>query len=96
MRAVINVDRHVSVKQLEDTLHLSRMTIHWNLMQNKIRRVCSAWVPHMLTSEQMNTRIERASEFFEMIADHLDHLDRIITKNGMREALLRFSIQTRE
>ncbi len=56
------------------------MTIHWILTQElKMRWVCSAWVLHMLTVEQMNTRDKCASEFLGMTADHPDYFNHIIS-----------------
>ncbi len=80
VRAVIDQDRHVSVRQLDDMLHHSRKTIYQILKQElKMWRACSAWVPHVLSLEQMNICIERALEFSGMIADHPHYLDCIIT-----------------
>ncbi len=64
-RAVIGEDRQVSIRQLEDTLHLSWMTIHQILTQElKMWQVCSAWVLHMLTLEQAPQKLLENIVFF--------------------------------
>ncbi len=80
VRAAIDEDRHLSIRALEGILNLSRMTIQRILTDRLgMKRVCSTWVPHMLTRAQLDLRVERANEVLGLIAEDPTYLDRVIT-----------------
>ncbi len=45
----------------------------------KMKCVCSTWVPHMLTHEQMNQRRTTCEQWFMTLAEKPQYLEHIIT-----------------
>ena len=79
--AVIEKDRHLSTRKLASMLEMSKMSVTRILMRElKMKRLCSAWVPHLLTREQMGTRFRFAQENLVKIQDPA-YFERVVTVN---------------
>ena len=77
-------DRHLSVRRMEELLHIPKSSIHRILKDNLgMKRVASTWVPHMLTAEQLKTRVDICEENLQRFHDNPDLLKRIITCDEM-------------
>ncbi len=74
VQAVIG-DSHLSTRALENLLHILRMIIHCILAEKlEMLRIASTWVPHMLTSDQIQIHVMITSKFLELIAEDLTNL----------------------
>ncbi len=77
---IIREDRHLSLRKLEDQTNISRSSLHRILHdQLKMRHISSTWVPHFLTTDQMNARIDIRKKWLSQIDSDLDVLTRVIT-----------------
>ncbi len=77
---IIREDRHLSLCKLEDLTNISRSSRHWILHdQLKMWCISSTWVPHFLTTDQMNARIAICKKWLSRIDLDPDVLMRIIT-----------------
>jgi hypothetical protein len=67
---------------LEEMKGISRQTVRTILIEDlKKKKVCSRFVPHLLTPEQKHQRAASYAEFLEMIDDARDVLNRIVAGN---------------
>ncbi len=75
----IEEDRHYSVKELENLLHIPKTMIYQILKDMlQMRRICSSWVLHFLTGEQLQQRIDCCTENLGIIAEDVDFSKRVI------------------
>ncbi len=77
---MIQEDRYASVRLLEQQLNIPKSTIHRILTEHlSIRHIAFTWVPHFLTTEQMQQRVEACSENLALIVEDPSILSKIIT-----------------
>ncbi len=77
---IIREDWHLSLRKLEDETNISRSSLHRILCdQLKMRCISSTWVPHFLTTDQMNARIAICKKWLSRIDSDPDVLMRVIT-----------------
>lgn len=58
VRKMLDEDRRVTYRQIEETLHLHAPAVQSILKDHlKVKKVCCLWVPHNLTEEQMTHRV---------------------------------------
>ena len=79
--AVIEQDRPLSARKLVSLLNMFKMQVTRILtreLKMKRLRLCSACVPHLLTREQMGTRLRIAQEDLLKIQDSA-YLERVVT-----------------
>ena len=62
VRQMIIEDRHTTIALISDKLGLSIGSIHTIIHEDlRMRKVCSRWVPHLLSDDQKRRRVECAS-----------------------------------
>ncbi len=80
--ATIREDHHLLVRRLKSQIHIPKTTLHRILRDDLgMRYVCSMWVVHMLTREELNTRFEMCQENLNVIKMDTDYLKRVITSD---------------
>lgn len=76
----IEEGRHLSTRQLEAILYIPKSTIHHILTKDlHMRRMFSTWVLYMLTTTQLEQRIEACDENLGRIAEDPRFLTHVIT-----------------
>ncbi len=84
---IIREDRHLSVQCLKSQIHIPKTMLHRILRDDLgMWRVCSTWVPHMLTREQLNTHLEMCQENLHINETDPDYLN---TSNNVWWTLFR-------
>ena len=64
VRNVINGDRRLTVREVADKCVISKTTVHEILIQElHMNRICTRWVPRMLSEENMPNRTEASIRF---------------------------------
>ncbi len=76
---VVREDRHITVRQLAQALDILKSSVHMILCKNLKMKSCACWVPHFLTREQTDHRIEIRREQLKRIADEQDVMGHMIT-----------------
>ncbi len=56
----------------------------------KKRKLCSHFVPHALTTEQLQQQVSHANDFMEMIENDPDFVDLMVGPKSVRVKKLRF------
>lgn len=57
VKKLLKIDRHITYKQIEELLKISAPSIRTILHDHlQVRKVCTLWVPHLLTAAQMEGR----------------------------------------
>ena len=81
VRALILEDRRVSLYEICEQLDMSYGTVQRIVTEKlEMSRVCARWVPHILTEEQMNSRVQTSSYFLSRYQrEGLAFLQRLIT-----------------
>lgn len=60
---LIMQDRHVTYREIEASLGISMTSIHKILHEHlAVKKICSRWIPHNLTIDQKNTRVNWCKE----------------------------------
>ncbi len=67
---------HLSVRQLKEDLNIPKTTIH-RILKDKLH-VCTSWVPHFLTSYQLQQHLEACNENLVLSAEDPDILQKVI------------------
>ena len=66
VRNMIKEDRHVTYRQLEASLGISKTTIQSILHEHLgVRKICSRWIPHNLTEAQKKGRVDWCQEMLQ-------------------------------
>ena len=67
VRSVIAEDHHVTIQEIADTYGLVNTTIH-RIIHDKLRmkKVCTKWVPYLLTHVQKMERVTCAKKMLAM------------------------------
>ncbi len=77
---IIREDRHQSLHELEGQTNISRSSLHRVLCdQLKMWRISYTWVPHFLTTDQMNSHVTICKKWLSRINFDPDILMRVIT-----------------
>ncbi len=77
---IIWENRHLSLGKLEDQTNTSRSRLHRILCdQLNMQRISSTWVPHFLTTDQMNADATICKKWLSQIDSDSDILMRVIT-----------------
>ena len=82
MRLVIEGDRRLTVRELENDLGIPKTTV-WEIL-NKIlgmTRVCAKFIPKLRTTEQKDLRSEIAQDNLEMVSDDENVLKKVMVMN---------------
>lgn len=81
VESLVLSDRRKSVDELADTAGLGHATVHKILKEDmKMTKVCTRWVPRLLTQENMRDRVEASEMFLRRWRKDGDRfLNRIIT-----------------
>lgn len=59
VRKLIMQDRHVTYREIEAILGICMTSIHRILHEHlSVKKICSRWIPHNLTQDQKDTRVE--------------------------------------
>ncbi|XP_011706123.1 PREDICTED: putative uncharacterized protein FLJ37770, partial [Wasmannia auropunctata] len=77
---LIKEDRNVTSRMIEEILNIPKTVVLRILREdlNK-RKLCARFIPHALTQEQMDDRIEYCQDLLSMIDRDENFLDKIIT-----------------
>ncbi len=78
MSIVIEEDSHLSMRKIAGLLNITQPFVNQILRHLQMQRVLSTWVPHFLTSEQMDTRLHLCEEVLEWVAEDPHYLDWVI------------------
>ena len=81
VKRIVMRDRQLSVRRVADELGISKSRVH-EIMSDHLRmkKVCTRWVPKLLTPLQRANRVECCHELLnESEADPANFLDRIVT-----------------
>lgn len=66
VRTMIKEDRHVTYREIEASLGMSKTAIHSILHEHlAVRKICSRWIPHNLTEAQKNARVNWCKEMLK-------------------------------
>jgi hypothetical protein len=80
VHALLNQDRHMSFRTLADQLNISKDSVAIILKEKMQRRkVCSRFVPHFITPEQKQRRVDCCRDFFEICDADPNFLSSIFT-----------------
>jgi len=73
-------DRNMTSRLRADTLGIPKTVVLWILRDDlKKRKLCSTFVPHALTREQMDERVAACQDLLNMINGDKNFLDKVIT-----------------
>ncbi len=76
---VVQEDCHITVQQLAQALHISKLSVHKILCEKwKMWRVTACWVPYFLTRKQEVNWIEICRKWVKKIEEALDVMGRTI------------------
>ena len=65
---LLKTDRRLTIREMEDTLHLSRASVHRIVTSNlQMKKLCARWVPHILKSDDKIRRVECARALLEFL-----------------------------
>ncbi|XP_035225021.1 protein GVQW3-like [Stegodyphus dumicola] len=78
---IIKEDRRITVRQLHALLNICVGSVHSVMAEHlQLKRVCARWIPKLLTSEQMQHRMDVCTEWKKGLEQEADNfLKRIIT-----------------
>ncbi|XP_055343395.1 histone-lysine N-methyltransferase SETMAR-like [Paramacrobiotus metropolitanus] len=68
--AMIKTDPHVTVKEIAESVKISEGVV-WTIIREhlRVRKLCQRWVPHLLTKDQMKTRVKLARKILEKLSE---------------------------
>lgn len=81
VKDLVKFDPHVTIRQVSEELKISTYSAH-HIMRNllNLRKLSVQWVPHLLTSQQMKTRMEMCHKNLKRIRDgHQQIISKILT-----------------
>ncbi|XP_054154866.1 histone-lysine N-methyltransferase SETMAR-like [Oppia nitens] len=81
IRELLQVDPRMTLIQMAYTLNISTERVH-HILHNYLnaRHVCVKWVPHVLSADQMATRVKICRENLKIFSDGGDHfIYRLVT-----------------
>ena len=80
IQALILEDRFLSCRQIAAIMNISKSSVI-NILSDKLkmRRVSSCWVPHHLTTEQLENRVRVCREWKKLIRNDPDYMSQVIT-----------------
>ena len=79
VRALVQEDRRIAVDQVASQLEISHGTAWHILTENPcMKKLCSRWIPHVLTEEHMLRRTLAASQHLQQFRRDPAFLNRII------------------
>lgn len=77
---ILQENRRMTCEEIAASTNISKTSIFRILRNNlQLRYVCSRWVPHHLTKEQMKTRIHQCCEWKQMLQNDPNLLKTVIT-----------------
>jgi len=80
VRQLIENDRRMTLRMLEDQVEANKDTIHAILIEDLgKRKICSKFVPHFLTDEQKLMRLESSLELMQSVDKQPKFLEAIVT-----------------
>lgn len=80
VKQLLSHDRRLTIRMISDELYLNRETVRLILTQDLgKRKICSRLVPHFLTTEQMQTRVEACRDLIKTADENPDFLNCIVT-----------------
>ena len=66
VRELIMQDRHVTYREIEASLGISSTSIHSILHEHlAVKKICSRWIPHILTKKKKKVRGDWCKEMLE-------------------------------
>ena len=67
VKKIIDIDRKMTVAEIASAVKLSETTVH-RILHNRLnmRKVCARWVPHLLTHEQKQMRVNCCRQLLKM------------------------------
>jgi len=66
VREMIKLDRHVTYREIEASLGMSSASVHSILHKHLVvKKICSHWIPHNLTTAQKKARVDRCTEMLK-------------------------------
>ncbi|GFX99029.1 protein GVQW3 [Trichonephila clavipes] len=79
-RVALEQDRRLTVRKLEDEIRIPKSTV-WRILTKNLgmTRVCTKFIPKLLSDQQKNLRLEIAQDNLEMINSDENFLKKIIT-----------------
>lgn len=80
VRTLIERDRRSTCRMIADELHIPKTTVHEILTEilGK-KKVCAKFVPHFLTPEQKEQRVNASRDFVQMVTNNPNFLKSIVT-----------------
>ncbi|GLG99328.1 Mariner Mos1 transposase [Gryllus bimaculatus] len=83
VRKMLDEDRRVTYKRIENTLYLNAPAIHSILHDHlQVKKLCCLWVPHTLTEEQMTRRETWCREMLKRFSkDRFRYVNSIVTSD---------------
>ncbi|CAF0942762.1 unnamed protein product [Rotaria sp. Silwood1] len=81
VECLIIEDRRITIQQIADALGISTGTVHDSIHEHlHMTKVCSRWVPHLLTPDQRHERVRACQELLARYSiERNDFIFRIIT-----------------
>ena len=80
VKAVLDSDRHLSVRLIADQVGLPKFIVHEIIMTElQMREVCAKLVPKVLTDEQKENRVSISRELLDHVRGDPDFLEQVIT-----------------
>ncbi len=77
---LLGQDRRQTVRDMADQLSISKTTLHTILKKEmKLSKLCPKFVPKVLTQEQKDFRVRLCEMNLQLLKDHEDFLERVIT-----------------
>jgi len=77
---MVKEDQNLTSRLTADTLIIPKTVVLWILREDlKKRKLCSRFVPHTLTREQMDERDAACQDLLNMINSDKNFLDKVIT-----------------
>lgn len=78
----LSQDHHVTVRMIEEEVGINHETAHLIVTQDLgKRKLCSRLVPHNLTPEQLQLRLDACADFIDMVDQDPNFLKTIVTGN---------------
>jgi transposase len=70
IKDLVKADPHITIRQIAEELNISTYSAH-NIMRNllNLRKLSVQWVPHLLTSEQMDIRVKMYRQNLKRMRD---------------------------
>ncbi len=77
---IVQEDASLTVREIAALVHVSKSTVDNILTKElKLQRICALWVPHFLTQEQLQHRVDICCEWKSKVLRDPGNLNRVIT-----------------